>query len=137
MKKRNDNLRDFQVLDGAPKIFVSTVSAGNCGINVQSATRVYLMEPSIDPATEIQVAGRIHRLGQLNDVLVRRLCFRDTVEEKVCSLHDKIKNGDAKFVNGKVPAAVAKSLTSRPGDPPSPPPYRKKIMRPVYGSGCN
>ena len=40
----------FQELDGSPKIFVSTIRAGNCGINVQSATRVYLMEPSINPA---------------------------------------------------------------------------------------
>jgi SNF2 family DNA or RNA helicase len=96
MKERHENLRGFQEMDDRPKLFVVTVSSGNCGINVQSATRVYLMEPSIDPATEIQVAGRIHRLGQLNDVLVRRLCFRDSIEEKVCSLHDKIKNGDAK-----------------------------------------
>ena len=64
-------------------ILVSSVTQGNMGINIQSATRIYLLEPSIDPATEIQVAGRIHRLGQLNDVLVRRFCFRDSIEEKI------------------------------------------------------
>jgi SNF2 family DNA or RNA helicase len=54
MKQRHESLVDFQRLDGKPKMFVSTISSGNCGINVQSATRVYLMEPSVDPATEIQ-----------------------------------------------------------------------------------
>ena len=41
------------------------------------------------------------------------------------SLHEKIKSGDASVPNGKVPAAVVKSLTNRPDDPPTPPRHRK------------
>jgi E3 ubiquitin-protein ligase SHPRH len=36
----------------------------------------YLMEPCVDPAHEVQAAGRIHRLGQSKDVLVKRFCYR-------------------------------------------------------------
>lgn len=87
-------------------------------------TKVYLMEPAINPATEIQCAGRIHRLGQLRDVLVRRFAFRDSIEEKICSLHEKIKGGSASMPNGRVPADVVKSLTNRPDDPPTPVKYK-------------
>ena len=120
MKQRHQQIQAFQVIDKKPKVFVATIRAGNVGINIQSATRVYLMEPAINPATEIQCAGRIHRLGQLRDVLVRRFCFRDSIEEKICSLHEKIKGGSASMPNGKVPADVVKSLTNRPDDPPTP-----------------
>jgi SNF2 family DNA or RNA helicase len=36
----------------------------------------YLLEPCVDPAQELQAAGRIHRLGQSKDVLVKRFCYR-------------------------------------------------------------
>ena len=38
-----------------PKVFVLTMKAGNCGITLSAATRVYLLEPCIDPAHELQV----------------------------------------------------------------------------------
>jgi hypothetical protein len=50
--------------------------AGNCGITLTAASRVYLMEPCVDPAVEAQAAGRIHRLGQDKHVLCKRLCYR-------------------------------------------------------------
>ena len=52
------------------------VPAGNCGITLTAASRVYLMEPCVDPAVEAQAAGRIHRLGQDKHVLCKRLCYR-------------------------------------------------------------
>jgi SWI/SNF-related matrix-associated actin-dependent regulator of chromatin subfamily A3 len=131
MKKRHESILAFQEagLGIKPKLFVATIRAGNCGINIQSATRVYLMEPAINPAVEIQCAGRIHRLGQLRDVLVRRFCFRDTIEEKICSLHEKIADGDASVPNGMVPKEVVQSLTNRPDDPQTPPKRQSKAAR--------
>lgn len=96
------------------QVFVSSVSSGNCGINVQSATRVYLLEPAIDPSTEVQVAGRIHRLGQLKDVLVRRLCFRGTIEERIVELHNAVKAGTVKISSAKFPADVVFRLLTPP-----------------------
>ena len=43
---------------------VITMKTGTVGITLTAATRVYLMEPSLDPAMEVQAAGRIHRLGR-------------------------------------------------------------------------
>ena len=58
--------------------FVSQV--GNVGITLTAATRVYLFEPCLDPQMEMQAAGRIHRLGQTKDVLVKRLVYRASIE---------------------------------------------------------
>ena len=44
----------------------------------QAATRVYLMEPCVDPAHEVQAAGQIHRLGQVTGVLAKRFVYRET-----------------------------------------------------------
>ena len=56
-----------------------------------AANRVFLMEPSEDPATELQAAGRIHRLGQTKEVLIKRFAFRNTIEHVIVDLHEEIK----------------------------------------------
>ena len=45
----------------------------------------------MQPGTEVQAAGRIHRLGQSKQVLCKRFCFRDTYEERVCELHKRFQ----------------------------------------------
>lgn len=62
---------------------VATIRTGNVGITLTAATRVYLLEPCMDPAEEIQCAGRIHRLGQTKEVFVKRFCYQDTIESAV------------------------------------------------------
>jgi SWI/SNF-related matrix-associated actin-dependent regulator of chromatin subfamily A3 len=113
LKKRHESIRAFQREDKRAKVFLVTMRIGNCGITLTAATRVYLMEPCVDPATEIQAAGRIHRLGQLRDVFVKRFAFRESYEERVCQLHDEIRAGKAvAVVNGKVSAATIKKLVN-------------------------
>lgn len=80
MKKRHTSIREFQTPAKTPRVCVASVNIGSVGVTLTAATRVYLMEPSIDPAAEVQCAGRIHRLGQTKDVLFTRFCFRNTGE---------------------------------------------------------
>lgn len=54
-------------------------------------------------ATEVQVAGRIHRLGQTKDVLIKRFAFRNTIEDNIIQLHGAIKAGTVKIVDGHIP----------------------------------
>ena len=42
-------------------------------------------------STELQAAGRIHRLGQTKEVLIKRLAFRNTIEHAIVDLHEEIK----------------------------------------------
>ena len=53
------------------QVAILALQAAGQGITLTAASRVYLMEPTLDPAQELQAAGRIHRLGQ-TDVFIRR-----------------------------------------------------------------
>jgi len=46
-----------------PRVFVMTIRTGAVGVTLTAAHRVYLPEPCLDPVTEAQTAGRIHRHG--------------------------------------------------------------------------
>ena len=63
--------------------------AGAVGINLTQANRVFLMEPSFNPALEAQAIGRIHRLGQKRAVEIVRLVVKDSFEERMVQFLEK------------------------------------------------
>ena len=109
-KRRHASIRQFQERENKPKVFVITIRAGNVGITLTAATRVYLMEPCLHPAHEIQAAGRIHRLGQNEDVLVTRFCFKDSFEQEIVKLHEQIAEGLVEISEQHVPGIVVNRL---------------------------
>ena len=64
----------------------------------------------MDPAQEIQACGRIHRLGQEQDCYIRRFAFKDSIEEAVIELHDNIKAGTVKVVDGQVDNTASREV---------------------------
>ena len=92
---------------------ITNQTCSYCGITLTAATRVYLMEPCIDPAHEQQAAGRIHRLGQHKDVLCKRFCMRDTYEQQVVELHARLKNGSASLTDGRLSGELFRLITSK------------------------
>ena len=95
--KRHTIIKQFQgdKSAGAQAICV-TYSVAAVGITLTSASRVYLFEPCLDPGMEAQAAGRVHRLGQDKNVFIRRLAFRDSVEEVVLDVQGEVKAGRLK-----------------------------------------
>mmetsp|Transcript_22612 Transcript_22612/g.39703 ORF Transcript_22612/g.39703 Transcript_22612/m.39703 type:complete len:194 (-) Transcript_22612:193-774(-) len=63
--------------------------SGNCGINLTQANKVFLMEPSFNPALEAQAIGRVHRLGQKRDVEIIRLVISDSFESRMVGFLEK------------------------------------------------
>lgn len=113
-ERRHRAIRDFQengaARRGRAAVFVITVKTGAVGITLTAATRVYLFEPALDPAAEVQMAGRIHRLGQTKDVLIKRFVFKDTIEERIDKLHELMRNGTIAVANGRLPYAALRVL---------------------------
>ena len=102
--KRHKLIQDFQSdqSNGGARVFIVTYATAAVGITLTAANRIFLMEPCPDPGQEAQAAGRIHRLGQTKEVFVKKYCFRESIEETIVKLHEKIKSGDVKIVDGKM-----------------------------------
>ncbi|KAG4420889.1 hypothetical protein IFR04_005973 [Cadophora malorum] len=76
-----------------PSIHVILVSimAGGLGLNLTTASKVYVMEPQYNPAAEAQAVDRVHRLGQKREVTTVRYIMNDSFEEKMLDLQEKKK----------------------------------------------
>ena len=85
MKQRSRALHDFQH-DPPTTVFLLSMRSGAVGINLTQANRVFLMEPSLNPALEEQAIGRVHRLGQKRNVEIIRLIMKDSIESRIRSV---------------------------------------------------
>lgn len=59
------------------------------GLNLQSATRVYITTPQYNPCIELQAIGRAHRKGQTQVVTCVRLMMSGTVEERCLAISQR------------------------------------------------
>jgi superfamily II DNA or RNA helicase len=78
-------VRTFQ--SGEGDFFLLSLKAGAVGLNLTAADYVIIADPWWNPAVEDQAAGRAHRMGQERPVTVYRLVIKDSVEERIMSLH--------------------------------------------------
>ena len=69
---RNFILNRFRNDPNPGAILISQIVVGGVGLNLQEATRVYLMSPQWNPAAEMQAIGRVHRTGQTKEVVTKR-----------------------------------------------------------------
>lgn len=70
-------------------VILVSLKAGGLGLNLTSASRVFVMEPNYNPAAEQQAIERVHRLGQERDVIIRRFIMDNSIEEKILELQRK------------------------------------------------
>lgn len=74
-------LRSFQGMEEGTVLLVQ-IQCGGTGLNIQSASRVYMMRPAWNPCIERQAIARVHRLGQTRAVIVTRLVAADSIDER-------------------------------------------------------
>lgn len=58
--------------DPAVTALLIPVQSGANGLNLIEATHVLLMEPILNPGSELQAIGRVHRIGQTKPTVVHR-----------------------------------------------------------------
>lgn len=77
--QRQSALRSFQGMEMGAVMLVQ-MQCGGTGLNVQCASRVYIMRPAWNPCTEQQAIARSHRIGQTRPVIVTRLIAADSID---------------------------------------------------------
>lgn len=65
------------------RILLVTSRSANAGLNLTFANHIIFLEPNLNPALEQQAIGRIHRFGQLKQVVVHHLYAPGTIEELI------------------------------------------------------
>ena len=89
-------------------VFLISISAGGLGLNLTTASKVYVMEPQFNPAAEAQAVDRVHRLGQTREVFTTRFIMDGSFEEKMLALQRKKENlADLSMNRGKLDKAEA------------------------------
>ncbi|CAJ1959516.1 unnamed protein product [Cylindrotheca closterium] len=108
---RDFAIRAFQGPKKFPACMVVTLGAGSVGMTLTQASHLFLMEPCLDSAAETQAMGRIDRLGQTSEMVMKKFVFSDTIEANMVALHSEIVNGRGSVNKSKISAAGVKILT--------------------------
>jgi SNF2 family DNA or RNA helicase len=89
----NQHARDEAVdafnTDPAVNVLVLHIEVGGVGLNLQTATHVYINSLDWSPAAELQAIARAHRLGVNHPVTATRLVVKGTIDEYILNMHDK------------------------------------------------
>lgn len=89
-KERAKVLNEFAT---RPKftILLLSLRAGGVGLNLTCARRVYMMDPWWSFAVEAQAIDRVHRMGQTEEVEVKRFVVEGSIEEKMLKVQERKK----------------------------------------------
>ncbi|GAB6026708.1 hypothetical protein CHUAL_013216 [Chamberlinius hualienensis] len=94
-KKLQKNMNRFKS-DPNTNVLLLLVQSGANGLNIIEATHVLLVEPILNPASELQAIGRIHRIGQTKQTFIHKFIVRGTIEERMHNstrLHSEYTSG--------------------------------------------
>ncbi|XP_071803107.1 helicase-like transcription factor [Asterias amurensis] len=104
-KQRCEAIEAFSsTLLNTPTVFLLSLKAGGVGINLTAASRVFLLDPAWNPASEDQCFDRCHRLGQTKDVVVTKFIVKNSIEERMLELQEKKRKLMASAFSNKMSA---------------------------------
>lgn len=75
--------------DASVECFLLDAKTDSSGLNLVNAQHVFLCEPLVNTAIELQAIARVHRIGQLRATTVYMYLIRDTIEEAIYELSVK------------------------------------------------
>ncbi|KAG9255237.1 SNF2 family N-terminal domain-containing protein [Emericellopsis atlantica] len=89
--------------DPAVEAFLMHARAHSSGLNLVNANNVFLCEPLVNTALELQAIARVDRIGQQHETTVWLYVTQGTVEESIYSLsvERRLEHAARAVVNGK------------------------------------
>merc|ERR550537_2131826 len=85
-KDRDLKLTKFQAPGSRYFCMCLSSQVGGVGLTITGADRVVLVDPAWNPAMDAQAIDRVHRIGQLKEVVVYRLIGSGAIEDKMFRL---------------------------------------------------
>eukprot|EP00478_Filoreta_tenera_P002447 GABV01002533.1.p3 GENE.GABV01002533.1~~GABV01002533.1.p3 ORF type:complete len:106 (-),score=21.74 GABV01002533.1:120-437(-) len=73
-KKRGSVIDAFKK-DESVSVLLLSAATDASGLTLVAAQRVFLLEPSLNPAVEAQAVNRVHRIGQTRPCFVHRFFY--------------------------------------------------------------
>ena len=70
-------------------VFIVSVKAGGCGLNLQVANIVIMLDRDYTATNEDQAIARVFRIGQKNTVRAISLCTDDAAEARILAISDE------------------------------------------------
>ena len=90
-KNRQEVVDNFNN-DKKIKVFLISLKAGGVGLNLTSASNVFIYDPWWNPQVENQAIDRAHRIGQKKTVNVYKFITKNSIEEKILKLQERKAN---------------------------------------------
>ncbi|KAJ8568436.1 hypothetical protein K7X08_027969 [Anisodus acutangulus] len=81
-QQREKVIKKFSEEDDISVLLMS-LKAGGVGINLTAASNAFVMDPWWNPAVEEQAVMRVHRIGQTNQVMIKKFIVKGSVEERM------------------------------------------------------
>lgn len=82
LKARDEAVRAFQ-FDSSVRLFIGTIAAAGVGLTLTASSHVVFAERSWNPSECSQAEDRVHRIGQLQSVLVQILEIEGSIDARV------------------------------------------------------
>lgn len=90
-EKKQEGLKRFKESQNPKSVILVQIKSGGVGLNIQEATRIFVMSPAWNPATELQAIARSHRTGQTKGVTVHKLAYLH-LDDDILSIEQAMMN---------------------------------------------
>ncbi|CAN9108012.1 unnamed protein product [Alternaria alternata] len=74
------------------KIMLASLRCGGLGLNLTMASKVIMIDPWWNSASEQQAFCRVFRIGQREETFMSRLCVKNTVDERLIAMQERKQN---------------------------------------------
>ncbi|KAF1839467.1 hypothetical protein BDW02DRAFT_635750 [Decorospora gaudefroyi] len=71
------------------KIMLASLRCGGLGLNLTMASKVIMIDPWWNSASEQQAFCRVFRIGQVEETFMSRLCVKNTVDERLIEMQER------------------------------------------------
>lgn len=127
MNDRQQAIDKFQDPRSHVKLFVGGIMAAGTGLTLTAASTVVFAELDWTPGVIVQCEDRLHRIGQMNSVLVQHLVLDGSLDARMAQMIVEKQEIADRALDKSTDVSIKGVVAPRFESPPEPVPLWKKI----------